>query len=216
MMENKFLDEPDAIHDDESSSPIYGYQDQQITTLEEAVQSITHVIPNVINYVTQAKLQCRKTNILTEDESAAIYLYTMGSPFFSTLNCHLRAMDRQALRPWFAYLKLFITALNKLPSFKGFVWRGEPKRSNFTYPDYTLQTWWAITSTSKDLKIIEPFLGDTGILYAIEPTNGKDVSQYAANPQEQEVILMPGTRIYLTTEPVQVDNRPFMYSFKEW
>ena len=215
-MENKFLDEPDTIHDDESSSPIYGYHDQQITILEEAVQSIVHDIPDITNYVTQAKLKCTKTNILTEDESAAIYLYTMGSPIFSILNRHLRAMDRQKLKPWFLYLKLFITALNRLPSFKGTVWRGTSERINFIPADYAIQTWWAITSTSKNLKFIEPFLGETGTLYAIETINGKDVSQYSAFPNEQEVILMPGTRIYLKSEPLQVNNGPLMLSFQEW
>src|SRR5579862_3999660 len=215
-MENKFLDESDAIHDDESSSPIYGYHDQSIMTLEKAVESITHDVPDVTSYVTEAKLQCRKTNILTEDESAAIYLYTMPKNIFSTLNRHLRAMNKKALRPWFLYLKLFITALNKLPSFKGIVWRGIPERTNFNLGDYAIQTWWVVTSTSKDLKVIEPFLGQTGTLYAIETINGKDISQYSAIRDEQEVILMPGTRIYLKNEPLQVDNRPFILSFKEW
>ncbi|CAF0788561.1 unnamed protein product [Rotaria sordida] len=54
-----------------------------------------------------------------------------------------------------------------------------------------------------------------GTFYAIETINGRDVSQYSANPEEQEVILMPGTRIYLTSEPLQVNNGPFMLSFKE-
>ncbi|CAF3721160.1 unnamed protein product [Rotaria sp. Silwood1] len=125
-------------------------------------------------------------------------------------------MDREALRPWLLYLKLFITALNKLPSFKGTVWRGIPESTNFNLGDYAVQTWWAVTSTSKDLKIIEPYLGETGALYAIETINGKDISQYAAIPSEQEVILMPGTRIHVTSEPLQVNNGPLMLSFEEW
>jgi hypothetical protein len=140
----------------------------------------------------------------------------MGTPFFSTLNRDLRAMDKQVLKRWFGYLKLFITALKKLPPFKGIVWRGIPDQTNINLGDYAVQTWWAITSTSRDLKIIQNFLSETGTFYAIETINGRDISQYAAIPNEQEVILMPGTRIYLKNEPLEIQNRPFMLSFKEW
>jgi hypothetical protein len=217
-MEKKFVDKPDAIHDEENASPIYGYQNQQIMTLEKAVQSIANEIPNVSDYVRQAKsgLKGRGTNMLTEDESAAIYLYTMPTYIFSTLNRHLGAMDKNAVKPWFPYLKLFITALNKLPSFKGTVWRGIPDSAKFNYAEYACQTWWTVTSASKNLKAVKPYLDEVGSLYAIETINGKDISQYSAIPDEQEVILMPGTRVYLKSEPLEVAERPFMFSFQEW
>ena len=186
-------------------------------TLEEAVQSIKNEVFNVEKDVEHAKLHCKDTDVLTKDESVAVYLYTMGKHPLSKLNCHLRAMNSQGLRPWFAYLKLFISALNKLPPFKGRVWRGIPVRTSFNSAEYAVQTWWTVTSTSKDIKIIEAFINnDMGTVYVLETINGRDISQYSATPAEQEVIIMPGARMYLTAEPLQVNNRPFILSFKEW
>ncbi|CAF1562737.1 unnamed protein product [Adineta ricciae] len=217
-MENRFVDTSDTLYGDESTSPIYGYQDQVITTLEEAIQGIRHEILRIDDYVTQAKQKYRRPCILTEDEFASIYLYTMtGSGFSSRLNGRLRAMDKGPLKPWFPYLKLFITALNKLPSFKGIVWRGRPEIIDANSDDKH-ETWWGVTSTSKDPKIVEPYLGKsgTGTIYAIEVINGKDISQYSAVlSQEQEIILMPGTRVHRKSEPVEIVNKPFLYSFEE-
>ncbi|CAF1532296.1 unnamed protein product [Adineta ricciae] len=215
-MENRFVDTSDTLYGDESTSPIYGYQDQVITTLEEAIQGIRHEILRIDDYVTQAKQKYKRPCLLTEDEFATIYLYTMtGSGFSSRLNGRLRAMDKDPLKPWFPYLKFFITALNKLPSFKGIVWRGVSKKEDYSLGDIACQTRWDITSTTKDLKVSELFFGEAGILYVIKAVNGKDISKYSANPDEKEVILMPGTRILLETEPFVINNESFIYSFEE-
>ncbi|CAF4683891.1 unnamed protein product [Rotaria sp. Silwood1] len=65
---------------------------------------------------------------LTSDEAAAVYLYTMrhsetDRDISSQLSTALRLRFRQLLTPWFPYLQLLITALNKLPSMKGTIWR---------------------------------------------------------------------------------------------
>ncbi len=65
---------------------------------------------------------------LTQDESGAIYLYTMQfhdePSLYILLNKSLRAENREQLKPWFPFLKLFVTALHKLPSQNKTVWRG--------------------------------------------------------------------------------------------
>ncbi|CAF5107271.1 unnamed protein product, partial [Rotaria magnacalcarata] len=45
---------------------------------------------------------------------------------YRVLNKALRSENRQALRIWFPYMKLFDTALDKLPTVKEAVWRGVP------------------------------------------------------------------------------------------
>ena len=55
---------------------------------------------------------------------AAIALYTMEwTPFYESiyhlLNTNLRDENRDALKPWFLYLKLLITALQRLPRPEG-------------------------------------------------------------------------------------------------
>jgi hypothetical protein len=51
---------------------------------------------------------------------------------YATLNRALRGVNHQELKPWFRYLKLFLTALFKLPSIEGVVWRGV--RGGFIIP----------------------------------------------------------------------------------
>ena len=96
------------------------------------------------------------------------------------------------------------------------MWRGVSKRIRFTYDDYGYQTWWTITSTSKSMNIGECLHDETGTLYAINSINGRDVSQYAAIHTEAEVILMPGTRIYVVEQPLEVANRPLKLHYQEW
>src|SRR5438128_396994 len=93
---------------DENYSPIYGYRDLCITSLEDAVKYITLYVPGAEAYASQAKRNCYTGNTeLTPDESAAIYLYTMPDayPFHNQLNDRLRAENRDALKPWFPFLK---------------------------------------------------------------------------------------------------------------
>ena len=61
---------------------------------------------------------------LTEQEIAAVHFYTQEGPFYPALNAALRDADRAALKPFFPYLKLVITALHKLPRVRDSVYRG--------------------------------------------------------------------------------------------
>ena len=45
---------------------------------------------------------------------------------YRVLNQALRSENRQALKIWFPYMKLFDTALDFLPTVKEVVWRGVP------------------------------------------------------------------------------------------
>ncbi|CAF4288718.1 unnamed protein product, partial [Adineta steineri] len=124
MRLNRFVDDNISELQAANRNPIHGYEELVLMPLEQAVEKIAPFIDNITKYVQDAKRNCNHNlNILTWDESAAIYLYTMPSPFFSSLNKRLRAEDRHALKPWFAFLKLFLTALEKLPSTKVSVWR---------------------------------------------------------------------------------------------
>ncbi|CAF1555544.1 unnamed protein product, partial [Rotaria sp. Silwood1] len=86
-------------------------------TLEKAVERIIPLVSDLADHVARAKQSCNQNSaLITWDESAAIYLYSMQTGFFPMLNKALRDENRHVLKPWFAYLKLFITALEKLPS----------------------------------------------------------------------------------------------------
>ena len=78
---------------------ISGYQHLPIVSLEQSVEKIIPIVPNVKNLVNRAIELCRKDPQLTINESAAIYLYTMGASFYKTLNSVLRVQNPQALEP---------------------------------------------------------------------------------------------------------------------
>ncbi|CAF0960233.1 unnamed protein product [Adineta steineri] len=110
-------------------APISGYQDKPIVSLEESVELVSDLFDDIQGNVWVAKENCKNpADGLDQNESAAIHLYTMqfgAEPsFYHVLNEKLRSENRQALKPWFSYLKLFLTALYKLPSCSQTVWRG--------------------------------------------------------------------------------------------
>jgi hypothetical protein len=197
-------------------SPIYGYENQNIVPLEEAIEKILPFINNNINYVTTAKQKCnRHSNLLTLDESAAIYLYTMPTPLFTTLNTALRAKNRDALKPWFPFLKLFMNGLKKLPSSKILVWRGVSGNiGSFSVKDGVI-TWWSVNSTTTTAKVAAPYVDAGGTLFAIEAIDGKEISKYSAFPEENEVILLPGTRLRVTSDSFGYDGRLFIVQLAE-
>ena len=188
-------------------SPIHGYEDLPVMALEQAVERIVSLVDNILQYADDAKLKCNRTaNILTVDESAAIYLYTMSTPFFSRLNDTLRAEQRDALKPWFAFLKLFISALEKLPSSSVRVWRAVCGNIDPLAVEGNLRIWWSVNSCSTNLRALEAYLGCNGTLFAIDPINGKHISSYSAFPDEEEVILMPGAHLWLSGDPLNFNN----------
>ena len=153
MPNDRFVNNTLSELQEANASPIFGYEDSPVLTLEEAVEKIIPLVPSVIDYVTTAKKKYnRHSNLLTRDESAAIYLYSMPTLFFSTLNNTLRAENRHELKPWFAFLKLFITALEKLPTSRKTVWRGVAGNVGSEFADGDVHIWWSVNSCSMDLK----------------------------------------------------------------
>lgn len=102
--------------------PISGYEREPLLSLEEACKSLEDVLDHELKQnISIAKMNSTELeNELTQDESASIHLYTMEwdvheNSLYMVLNRTLRLADRGKLRPWFKYLKLFLTAFFKLP-----------------------------------------------------------------------------------------------------
>ncbi|CAF1309203.1 unnamed protein product [Adineta ricciae] len=197
-------------------NPIYGYQHLHVRRLEEAVEGLDRLVPGLMTYVKKAKEDCnRSSSLLTHDESAAIYLYSMPIPFFSTLNATLRKKNRDALKPWFGYLKLFITALEKLPYVNTVVWRGVSGDIGSDFVDGSTETWWSVNSCSTDLNVVELYLGKTGTVFAIAVVNGKDISNYSTFKEEHEVVLLPGSALLIKSKPLSFEERLFIVHLEE-
>ena len=111
--------------------PVYGFRVEKIVSLEEALKPIESTIDQLTYFIKIAKKSCHFPNDhgLSKDQSASIYIYTMEwgeQTLYRVLNQALRSENRQALKIWFPYLKLFDSALDLLPTVKESVWRGVP------------------------------------------------------------------------------------------
>ncbi|CAF2860844.1 unnamed protein product [Rotaria sp. Silwood2] len=190
----------------ESSKTLTSTQDYQkkfLITLEEAVKPIVLFVPNVKDRANEAKMKCKNTvtNNLSIDESASIMLYSMEwkpkeECLRIVLNRALHDGNRNVLARWFLYLKLLLTALNRLPSFHGFVYSRIKGNMQEYYRKEDTFFWCEFSSYTlimDDLKSKQR-LGSTGPLtvIAIQCINGKDIRQYSKFSDINEILLLPG------------------------
>lgn len=181
-------------------SPIKGYGNEPLVSLEKAVVPLVSLVPEVNQMVWTVKQQCTEpTEGLTLDQSASIMLYSLEwSPkeesFYYALNNLLRAADRNKLKPWFLYLKLLITALSKLPATLRTVYRGVKEDLHSAYPKDSTFVWWGFSSCTTAVDVLQKkeFLGTTGTrtMFHIECHSGRDIRQHSFFPKEKEVLLL--------------------------
>jgi len=137
---------------------------------------------------------------------------------YRVLNEALSSEDRNKLKPWFPYLKLFLTALHKLPSFEGLVWRNVKADISENYQQGQTGIWWGITSTTTDTKMFESeHIADTHrsrTLFLIECKHGKCIKQHSMFRKEKEIVLMPGFH-FETLSKLDLGDGSFMVNIKE-
>jgi hypothetical protein len=194
-------------------TPIAGYWAYPLVSLEQALEPVSSQIEQLDRSIKEAKKHCHypSKHGLTHDESAAIFLYTMEAgdySFYRILNKILREEDRSKVKPWFAYLKLFDTALNKLPTLKENVWRGICSDVINYYNENQLFTWWSVSSCSLSTHVVQSFLNPDikSTLFMIEAINGKNLAGYTIYPNEKEVILRLGTKLRVKSNALQCGN----------
>ena len=195
--------------------PISGYQDLSVVSLEETVERIIPFVPHVMDYATKAKQRCKHSGTLTVNESSAIYLYTMSQPFYCILNKVLRAENPRALEPWLPFMKLFISALEKLPSQLTTVWRGIRNNNVLEYAEDDVFTWHGVNSCSSKINVAGNFVDQRGILFCIETIHGKNITMYSANQDEEEVVLMPGTCLRVSSTITEPNSLSIIH-LQEW
>jgi hypothetical protein len=185
--------------------PIEGYEKLPLVSLEIATESIVSLLPSIKHYAYVAKQRCENppADGLTPDESASIMLYTMEWPsfeqsFYHSLNATLRSTNRQKLRPWLAYLKLFLTGLSRLPPIRQVVYRGTKLDLSNQYHTGATIIWWGFSSCVDSLQILqsEHFLGKTamGTIFVIECYSGKNIRKHSYFTHENEILLLPATQ----------------------
>ena len=201
-------------------SPIAGYADQPMLPLVKACAPLSDILHELSKYV-QIALENTPEEPpggLTIDESAAIRLYTIEwepphRSLYSMLNYTLKKVDREELQPYFKYLKLFLTGLAKLPCVPPLtVWRGVTKNLSEDFPPGTIVTWWAFSSTTTALTVLENnmYLGNTGerTLFSVETINGRTIREHSYFDTEDEILLLPGTHMIVQS---QLNPAPDLY-----
>ena len=195
-------------------TPIDDYLLSELVSLERAIQPLFSHVDQIESHGREAKRATENSSLedeLTHDEAAAIYLYSMDTgprSVYRMVNTALRANIRNGLQPWFPYLKLIYTALNKLPSHQTKVWRGIANDVSASYWKGRSMVWFSISSCSNDLGVVERFLDkkSRSTLFSVTCKNGKSIVQYSHFPNEYEVVLVPGTRLKVASKPLEYNG----------
>lgn len=187
---------------DESDSfeSICGYADEPLVSLVEACKPLINIVPSILTYALIAlnETSYQPADDLTSDESASIYLYTMQwkiplESLETRLNQILSENNREELKPWFKYLKLFLTAVVKLPSIGSrIVWC--VGQSNWSRN----LTWWRISLTTTSLLNLKTDVNSNEnnetSLFSIQSINGRNIQQHSQYQNGKEVLLLPGSQ----------------------
>ena len=127
---------------------IGNYEDIPSLSLKLSVANLETIVFKATAYAQAAsEISTLPGYGLTQDESAAICLYTMkwklnDQSLSTQLNNALRSKDRSELVPYLPYLQLFSSALSKLKSVKKTIWRGVKANLSEEYPRGKTVTWW--------------------------------------------------------------------------
>jgi hypothetical protein len=196
-------------------TPIVGFEEMPLVSLEEAVQRLIHLLPTVQSHVYVAKQRCiNPVDGLSQDESASIMLYTMewqpsNKCLYTVLNATLRSEDREKLKPWFSYLRLFIGALNRLPPYRDTVYRGVKLDLSDEYPKGKTIVWWGCSSCTVSMSVLqsEKFLGKTSTrtMFHIKCKSARDIHKHSFYQKEAEILLLPATQFVVTDSLDQGD-----------
>lgn len=193
-------------------APIMGYADEPLLPLLEACAPLCDMIHNILFYAQAALDETPEipADGLTIEESAAIRLYTIQwdksyRSLYAMLNHTLMNQDREKLRPYFKYLKLFITALVKMPCVPRLtVWRGVTKNLSVNNPSDTSITWWRFSSCTTELSVLKSnvYLGNSGnrTLFSVDAINARRIDAHSHFVEENEVLLLPGARMIVQSQ----------------
>jgi hypothetical protein len=198
-------------------TPIKGYDKMPLVSVEEAVKPLISIVRDVQQMADIAKQRSRKAppSHLSIDQSAAITLYTLEwdpreDSVYYVLNKSLRTENRQILRPWFLYLKLFFSALALLPSTTRTVYRGVRGDQKNRYKKGEKIVWWGFSSCTGTMDILNnhAFMGVSGArtLFAIECQNGKDIRQHSYFKSEDEFLLPAARELQVKSVVPQADG----------
>ena len=154
---------------------------------------------------------------LSKDEIAAVYLCTMKVAYLP-LNAALRSGDVNRIAPFRQFVRLLVSALDKLPSYSGIVYRGITARlGDGEYANGSEVIWGGVSSCSTGGIAVDEFIGDNDThrtLFAIDVQGGKIIREYSAFEAEAEVLLPISTRLVVKNS-CYLHNRLLLVNLSE-
>lgn len=195
-----------SISKQNTAKLIEGYEKEPVVSLEEALGPFHGEIDQLPERIKEAKTKCYypSKHQLTRDESAAIYIHSMNwkkTCVYDKLQAALKSGNQAEAKRWFKFLKLYKSALDKLPEAKGNVWQGtaydEQKKKLLTSDEQPLYVGMGSCSPSDKAlkKQLEKDSIGKKILVGYGPfVKAKDVTGYTAGDQE-EFVIFPGSKL---------------------
>merc|ERR1719362_337887 len=153
---------------------------------------------------------------MTNNQAAAIMMYTKETCLYSRLNAALRKRDSRTLEPFMPYIKLLLSGLYHLPLTHVRTYRGV--RLDLYETDNLLVDkvwcWWSFSSTTRNRDVLETplFLGTEGerTLFSINAV-GVDIAPFSAMAHEEEILLLPGLPL---VNQSGINPEPDMWAFQ--
>ncbi|HEY7309344.1 MAG TPA: ADP-ribosyltransferase domain-containing protein [Gemmataceae bacterium] len=200
-----YLERLQSVKDEvkEELPAIVGVLDTPLMSFADAVAPIARLLRGLDAYVKrshefgQKKAGGKTAEGPNKDEIAALYLYTCESAFYRRMNATLRDANRTRITPYFAYLRLFFSALSRLKPHRSSLWRGVALDLRAQYPKGGTVAWWGVSSCTSKLSVAQGFLGWSGrrTLFEVKPVRAVGIRSYSAFTGEEEFILAPGTQL---------------------
>ena len=142
---------------------IGGYANMPLVSLEEFVEPLVPLVPQVQSYAYIAKEQSQSPmDGLTRDQSAAIMVYMMGwdtyeeSIYYALNNILRNPSNRQEkLKPWYLYLRLLLDALFRLPTHSLTAYRGVKLEMTHGYEPGKTLAWCGFSSCATGVTVLE-------------------------------------------------------------
>lgn len=184
--------------------PIAQYLQLPEVSTRVAIQPLTSLVQRLSDELSKAKRMHRRSmkHGLTDDESAALYLYLDSQGLQRALNRAMQDDNPGTIEPWLGFLRILHTALAKLPDVRSTIWCVvEANAVNRLLSEKEIIQC-SIVSCLRSKDLIERQLFDRDVVCSIEAVRGKDVREYAPVSSGTEVLLPFGTPLRVKSKQI--------------
>jgi len=193
---------------DQMSLPPFSLSSQPLVPWYDAITSLDGEIDDIETYAYSSKdfaeLKSPWFNGITDDEAAAIHLYTAqwkpngDKSLYCVLNKILRDPKRTNVDKFFPYLRLLYEGISKLTPVSDMLFRGMNYDKQYQKDEKI--RFWGFSSTSVELPVVGEFVKEDqkAIIFSMRCQCGYDISPFSAYPMEKEVLVIPPVQFKVT------------------